>query len=87
MPVSSLIVEVVPGKEEEVIQSLLHIRGVSVENVENSHLVVVTDTSTLEEDTEVTEKISSVKDVVLTNIVFTNIEDTFIDESGEFSYE
>lgn len=75
MPISSMLVEVEPGAEEEVILRLTAMEGVAVQASGSGRVVVVTDTASVEEDRDLTASIRDLPQVVQANAVFTSIED------------
>jgi len=75
MPVSSLLVEFAPDREEDVLSSLKELPGVQTENRGTGIIVVVTDTDTAEEDRALCERIRNLEGVSGANVVFSNMED------------
>ena len=75
MPISSLILEVAPGQEEQVARLVRELPGADVDRIGQGALVVVTDTSGAAEDRELCENLSRLPEVTAANVVFSDMED------------
>jgi nitrate reductase NapAB chaperone NapD len=75
MPISSMLVDVEPGTEDEVTLHLTGMEGVTVQGRGGGRVVVVTDTASVEADRDLTASIRDVPHVVHANVVFTSVED------------
>lgn len=75
MVISSLVVDVVPGTEDAIAQSLAAIDGVEVHNREENRLVVTIEAETVDASHAVASSFIEIDGVMNINLVYANFED------------
>lgn len=75
MPISSLIVRTKEKYTEEISQKLKTIKGVRVEGMKYRDIVLVTDTSTREDDKAIWKEIEDLPGVLQCDLIYHNFED------------
>ena len=75
MPVSALLVEYNRAKSDSLIEGINTLPGAEVHQVQDSHMVVVTDTNDVDEDRELGERLRSLPGILTAHVVYSNMED------------
>ncbi len=75
MPISSLIVQTVTTKVDEVAEAIGNLEGASVTKVEGANIVTLTDTKSREEDQKIWDKLESIPGVIGVSLIYHNFED------------
>ena len=83
MPITSLLVESMPGRVTLVRDQLASLPGVEIHGLQDEMVVIVVDTLTHEEDRRLVQAIGALEGVVHAIPVFTNRED--LDEADMIS--
>ena len=75
MPISAVVLEVKPGDEKLVAESISKIPCVDIQEIGIKHITVTTDTQRSEEDKALTSALERLPNVLSAQVVFTNMED------------
>ena len=75
MVISSLIVEVLPERLNEVSEALLNTLGVEVHGTEKNQIVVTIEAETLDDSHGIASSFVGIEGVIGINLVYTNFED------------
>ncbi len=83
MPISGVLLTCEAGRADEVRRLVDERSRSEVRSIDDAALVVVTDTTTLDEDRAEVEALGRLDGVAATNVVFSNIEDIAEAATGE----
>lgn len=75
MPITSVIIEVVNGAENQVAERIASLDKIEVQKVGQACIVAVTDTGSIREDRNVIDRLDEIEGVVSSNVAFSNMED------------
>lgn len=75
MVISSIVVETVENKAEEVALKLGQIEGVEVHHIEGYKVIITVETKTIDESYELTKDFINIAGVLVTNLIYCNFED------------
>jgi len=83
MPITSMIVKCREEKASSVAWTIAALPGATVSNVEGDQLVVITETTTREQDQGLWDRIEALPEVVALTVVYHNFEDLTPQDDGE----
>lgn len=75
MVVSSLLVETLQDKVQEVAEKLMTFEGVEVHHIEDYKIIITVEAETIDDSYDITKEFVQIPGIIIVNLIYCNFED------------